>query len=240
MEWICRPGTEDAGVVREVYTQNFYHLLLENIAGYVVCDVGAHIGTFTRLCLDNGAAFVSSYEAASDTFCLLAQHCSEYVGQDRVHVNNLAVWRNDMPPMELTIFQHPQGNLCGSRTCAAPTGATLERCATWPLDWALRDLIGRFGRCDLLKIDAECAEYPAFYTSELLAQVPNIVGEFHYCTKIVEEAYVEGTPGYNLAGFKGFLEGLGYQFVNNLVPWGGNFWASRDNWSAFSIPGINA
>jgi len=63
--WILRPGTHDHHVVKEVYDDNCYRVP-DDMSGFCVVDIGAHIGSFSLACLARGANRIVAYEAHKD------------------------------------------------------------------------------------------------------------------------------------------------------------------------------
>lgn len=66
----CLTPAQSYGVWANVYNRNEYELP-DSLAGQTVVDLGGHIGSFARLCLDRGAQHVLSYEP-------LAENCQAY------------------------------------------------------------------------------------------------------------------------------------------------------------------
>ena len=64
---------------KEVHDWNEYGLPDGFTADDVIVDVGAHICSFTRACLDRGAGIVIACEPYPLSFELLKQNCAYYV-----------------------------------------------------------------------------------------------------------------------------------------------------------------
>ena len=71
-----RPNTTDSEVFRAVYTENEYQL--DNISGDTVLDIGAHIGSFSRLAAESGAKTVLAIEPHPVTFNLLKTNLRQF------------------------------------------------------------------------------------------------------------------------------------------------------------------
>ena len=139
-----------------VYNRNEYELP-ERIDGWQVVDVGGHIGSFARLCLDRGAAHVCSIEP-------LKENCEAYRHNLQGHADKWTL---------------VQAAAYGGEPPAAATmgGYSLIEAGDWqrvPVDTI------RLGKldCDLLKIDVEGAEYEILGNTDL-SGVNRICGEGH-------------------------------------------------------------
>lgn len=167
------PDTDDArGIYANVVGLDEYRLGELRLAGAAVLDVGAHVGTFALAAVSRGAAVVHSYEPYPYSF--------DYLARNARH----------MPPVRA--FNEAVG--AGAGRGRFPDRAFAERVGGWTvlpedggelpvigLDEAITRLasVSPSGRVELLKIDAEGAEWLAFSHAKRLDLVDAIVGEWH-------------------------------------------------------------
>lgn len=176
---VCRYGTQDFLAVSEVYEQNEYELPDQFEPGSVIIDIGAHIGTFARACLDRGAHLVYCFEPDEWNRTLLLLNTDDY--QDRIRIDSRAVWSDTGSLLLVDKGEYTAMHYCIPLSKDAPSQKTTEiRCL------GIRDLLGLVGAhhrpIDLLKIDAEGAEVPILdaATTESMNNVQKIIGEIHY------------------------------------------------------------
>src|SRR5213592_4978333 len=91
-----RPDTVDRQVFESVAVHNEYRLP-DRLAGAVVLDVGAHIGSFAYACAARGAAEVWCVEAEPGNCALLRQNLGRLLLPGLRCVLFGAVWRSDRP-----------------------------------------------------------------------------------------------------------------------------------------------
>ena len=161
-----RSDTDDIEVVRNVWERHEYvHPGYEITPGQVVVDVGAHIGAFAVWAADKGA-HVTAYEPDSRNYHVLQQNIAEWgvdvTAVQKAVAKNAGVhkfWPNALPTM-------------GSLTRVAGDHIDVE-CVT------LADIVG--DGCDLLKLDAEGAEYEIIVEgdAETLRRIERIMLEWH-------------------------------------------------------------
>ena len=153
-------GSADDYIYREVVLRNEYGLP-DDLSGQTVLDIGGHVGIFAYAALGRGAT-VRSYEPDPNNFQrLLAHHGSNprFVGI------NAPVWGE---AVSLAYQADPANN--GGGKCVPGDGSQAV---------AFDEILKEMGRVDLLKIDAEGAEWPIFRTTQALDRVGRIVGEIH-------------------------------------------------------------
>lgn len=159
-----RDGTQDEQIWREVRVANVYRLP-ERMDGMRVVDVGAHAGFFTHECCRRGAEFVLAVEPHPLNAAL-------------AHMN-LAPWTARARFREVAVVAPGGGPVRLGEGLPGQTGEPhVAGPGTIPVT-TLDELITECGRVDLLKIDAEGAEYPALLTVKNLAAVGRVAGEFH-------------------------------------------------------------
>ena len=225
MNFDVREGTIDAHIFHQVFKHNEYEL--GSLNGYVVVDIGCHIGSFAAKAVERGAKKVVSFEPNKANFDLASSNLS---GMSMCEVRNLAVGRSDIDmPMLLDMSDDPT-NFGGSCT-VTDHGLPV---ATISLDAVIEELSPK-----MIKIDAEGAEYPALYTCTKLDEVETIFGEFHNALGTHAMGIFsldERTPEF-LQDFKGrlnmralaeFLKGKGFRvLVDDIDAQIGHFWASK-------------
>lgn len=216
---------------------NVFDQLLE--PGDVVIDVGAHIGSFTFACHALGSRNIHSFEPSPANFHRLTQSVASLAG---VHLYGSAVFRSDRA-LETLVHSGPYFANTGSgsvlfENCRIDheTGEAValdprhcERVPTVKLD----EILCRFPRVRLLKLDCEGSEFPILLTSRHLAKVERIVGEYHQVPAelmhhLTPDATVEGFAAYDVDALRAALENAAFNVtcraMNSTV---GNFNAVR-------------
>lgn len=158
----------------DVVSRNEYGLP-DDLTGKTVIDVGGNVGAFAYACLRRGARLVASYEPFPESARKLRANCDPFAA-GRLRARASAVWRSDGPRVG-KIPLHPHAGAAftgGYSTVLSPSDPGLE-VPYESLDLVLCEL----GGVDLLKADAEAAEFPIFYTSKELRRVAEVVGEYH-------------------------------------------------------------
>lgn len=225
MSFTVREGTFDAGIFQQVFHDNEYEL--DDLRGMTILDIGCHIGSFALKAAANGAYCVVSFEPNPSNFALAERNLEKL---DGCAVNNMAVGRSDKPAAMKLDMSDNALNFGGSCT-VTDHGQEVD---TISLDILIEELSPQ-----MIKIDAEGAEYPILYTSTRLAEVDTIFGEFHNALGTQSMGIFEldkNTPDF-LADFKGrlnirsltdFLKEQGFRvLVDDLDANIGHFWASR-------------
>lgn len=205
-----RKGTIDEQVYQWVYEENEYGLP-DDIRGARVLDVGAHIGSFTKLCLDRGAASVIAVEGNGENGNVLRQNVGEnptvlivpaLVGHKTQKVafcpekvgENTGMWSyllSDVPP------------LCGIESNMIGLDAILDNYYI-----------------DFFKIDVEGSEVLALegVKPENMFKVRYFFGEYHFSDKV--KAKSEAILGYELPNlydwFGAKMQAFG--FKHTLIP----------------------
>lgn len=172
-----RAGTQDEEVYNEVVKQNAYHLPDSFDPVDSVIDVGAHVGCFLYQCFERGIGIGVGYEPIQENFNHLVvnlTHC------ENATLIMAAIWRSDdlRTTIPLSGYEVQWGRLETAVSSAfLPPVAEVP---VVPLDRAIWQTMNATNHpVRLLKIDAEMSEWPILYTSNLLAFVTEIVGEYH-------------------------------------------------------------
>lgn len=173
VELRVRPGTSDQAILNNVVKNNEYRLP-DDMAGWTVLDIGAHIGSFVLACAMRGATRIVAIEPHPENFKLLDENC-KLIGQAYPTITLTLVIRDAISQFagmvsmsEFPIIGDSEINTGGS--VIVPGGST----STSSLDCYLKN----FPNYDLLKLDCEGCEWDLFGCLNL-DKVNRIVGEFH-------------------------------------------------------------
>lgn len=157
---------DDDYIFNEVYVKNEYDISSFN-GDEIVVDIGAHRGFFTKLCLDKGCKNIHSFEPEPQNFKHLTENLKDY---KNFQAYNLAV----LDKKGERDFVVSSSWNTGIHSFYLQKGNTVK-VKTIGLD----DILDKFPKVSLLKIDTEGAEYEILYNSKLLYKVEKIVGEYH-------------------------------------------------------------
>jgi FkbM family methyltransferase len=163
-----RPGSsDDAAVIREIFTENVYRLALSDCEGTVI-DIGANIGAFSVYAALHGAERVIAVEPEPDNLRVLAVNQETLPDPGVITVWPRAIWAS-LEDVRLT------PNQGGTRV--TPDGAVTVRGI--PLSFLLS--AEHVTECATLKLDIEGSEYAVLCAtpSALLARVRYLTMEFH-------------------------------------------------------------
>lgn len=161
-EFEFREGSHDRGIYACVVTCNEYRLP-PSIEGWHVVDIGAHIGSFSRLALNCGAASVRSYEGNAENFAILKRNVD-----DPRCTAKLAVVHGNAPhehPLVVAGFPWPN---TGGGGATPKEGSAVENIHSSTIT----------GPIDFLKLDCEGSEFDIL-TSMDLSIVRRMALEFH-------------------------------------------------------------
>lgn len=168
-----RPDTWDGDICRSVLVDNEYGLP-DNMRGYVVLDIGAHIGAFAIACQKRYAKSITCYEPDPENFELLAHNVNDDVeNATEVTVIQMAVagkTRKDAGIRRLKNHDFGRRNTGHVDIFGDPDGTP---CC------GINDAIKCIGEpIDILKIDCEGAEWSIFEEIDL-TDVRAITAELH-------------------------------------------------------------
>lgn len=175
-----REGTTDQCVYDEVITRNCYRVP-ESLVGQVVIDVGAHIGCFSKLCLDRGAMLVLAYELELENVEILKENLVHYMGMG-FDIYHAAVWK----PTEAAKVA-PSGTYMTADGLLRNTGSShiyiAPGCHTAVANGVevvtMDQILEPFDRVGLVKLDCEGAEFEIVPTTKSWSKVDRLVGEVH-------------------------------------------------------------
>lgn len=166
-----RPETNDLAIWEYTYNVNEYQLP-DDMIGWRVIDIGAHIGSFAAACLVRGATEIYCFEPVKSSFDLLVKNMEPV--KDKVECHNYAIWSG-----ETTLYHGPlEHNSGGMRTYADAAklkGAAATAVEAIPLD----PILQLFPYVNLLKFDCEGAEHTIIPHCTELQRCDRIFGEFH-------------------------------------------------------------
>ena len=203
--------------VYEINADDVYRLddLLAGLPDDLVAvDVGAHIGSFsTAVCARFPGATVHAYEASPSTADWLERNVAANGLGDRLHVHRRAVSDHEG---EIEIIDNGQASAHNGLTAPDGSGGVVSvPCVTFADIHAATG-----GRIDLVKADAEGAEYGVILTSdpEHWRSVQRVVMEYH------------PVQGHTFAELVDFLASVGLDLVRDEPadrPGLGNAWFAR-------------
>ena len=166
--------TMDEIIFNNVYIKNDYQI--KNLKSTdVVIDIGAHRGSFSKLCLDLGCKNVVSFEPEKENYNLLQKNLESYSG---VRTFNMAVYGHNAN--EVDLYSYPTKWNTGMNTLynikqEGYKNYSIQKVRCISLD----DILNQLERVRLIKIDTEGSEFEIIMNSKLLHKVNEIVGEFH-------------------------------------------------------------
>lgn len=179
-----RAGTCDENVYHSVYDLNEYRLPDRFEAEDKILDVGAHIGSFAKACIDRGAGMIYCFEPDTENFLSFGRNLAAEIAARKIDIFPIALWRSDRKAQMMRHSGYTkEGDEIntggGDIVRTAPAGKFVPALP-------FHDVVQSLGlrRIRLLKLDCEYSEWPILYTSPLvLAQVNAICGEYHELAK---------------------------------------------------------
>jgi len=216
----------DINIYQSVYNENEYQID-SCLKSKTVVDIGAHIGSFSILCLDRGAKKVFSYEAEKENFEILKKNA--FIYGNKIETFNRAVWRSDVEEEEIEFGCHGNDNTGSGNMIFGEH--KVEKVKTISLDHVLSNK-----KVDLLKLDCEFSEYGIILTSKIVVRVPIIVGEFHEINGLYDNficpefAKIGEKDRYTVEDLEEFFVKNNYRFYfrrNDGAKHLGNFIAKR-------------
>jgi FkbM family methyltransferase len=165
------PGSHGlAAIVKEMQDDSYRLAGIPFSPGDVVVDIGANVGAFAiAVAKRHPGVHVHAFEPLPDTFAQLQRNIAAN-GVSNVTAWNLAVTGDGR---EVVLFNDAANS--GGSTMHG--GGEPIRCPSTTLAAIFRDHVP--GRCALLKVDCEGAEYEMLADAPELARVDHLRGEFH-------------------------------------------------------------
>ena len=172
--------TNDIFILKEIWRDNPYcPQWLRELSLSKVLDLGAHIGLATlrfKLCFPH--ATIHCYEPDVENFRLLSLNTQTYKD---VILHPEAVGSTSG---ETVFYIHPDQHSSSSLHKPSAPGQAIEiPCIVRSLDDILTDI----GRVDLIKFDIEGAEKEVFASSQLVHEIPYLVGEIKASDRELQE-----------------------------------------------------
>lgn len=244
-----RPGTCDENVFNSIVQLNEYHLPADFGGGEAnIIDIGGHVGSFTRACLDRGATQVMAFEPDFRNFHMLCDHLRLRIDPmgarafaDPVMAFNAAVWRSDIEGGQPISLVHggyafdPEAGEVNTGGGNVWEGTPTDESEVSVYHLSLLSVLEKFeGRpIRLIKLDCEGSEWPVLYSlpnpRESLASVQAIIGEYHIAADGGGDSEWEWEK--NTEGLARFFTQAGFPHVyfkrgpgENWLGW---FWAER-------------
>jgi FkbM family methyltransferase len=168
-DWVLR-DEYDRQMKADVYDRNEYSVP-DRMDGLVVLDVGAHCGSFTRLCAERGAR-VFAVEPATGSFSTLVENTA--------HLDGVRLMQAAALDKHGTAPLHFDQNTTGSSLVKTHWHRDSEQVPVHPIEFLAGLAMASFGvdRIDFCKIDAEGAEYTIVPHWDF-APVKKLAVEFH-------------------------------------------------------------
>jgi FkbM family methyltransferase len=169
----------------------------------VVVDIGAHIGVFSLIAAHNGATSIYSYEPLNENFLMIKDNIYINKFNRKMHAFNMAV-SGRAGKVRLNLFGSPAGASLTNKPFKEKEGHIMVEAVT------LRGIMDYhvFKKIDLLKIDAEGAEF------DMLIKTPRKYFE-SIGTIFVECAnWVDAKRPQKI---RSFLERMGYAITDEYV-----------------------
>jgi len=162
--WI-RPGHSDKETLRECFKD--YPSV--DVKGKVVVDIGAHIGGFTKIALENGVSQIISYEPDEFNFDLLNVN----INDERSILQRAAVISGD--DSEVTLYSNGSNKSSASGSINKIRGSISEQTVpAYNFDKILREY-----RPQIVKMDIEGGEYNLLLDYDIPDFVEEIAIEMH-------------------------------------------------------------
>ena len=207
LQFQVRPGTDDADIVHEVATSNYYRdgraLLTGNST---VIDVGGHIGSFSIMSATVGARAIV-LEPVPANFQLITENVRLNNLQNQVKAINAAVW-SSAGEQSLGVADDSMG---GSGFWYKKPTVPQIMVRTVRLSEVMA--AERIETCDLLKLDCEGAEFEILNSlePEVWPRIRAIVMEYHMFA------------GYTLGQLDDLLLNHGYLFSRRALTPGAGY-----------------
>lgn len=208
----------DYAIAHELFLDHQYRFCDEVIrkTQNPIIDIGGHLGFFSLYAsLLNPIVPIYSFEPHDGNFALLKENLKQN------HIKNvvpkaLAV-SDKIGQIELQLSQEDLNH--STIRAIEPTGKT-QKVQTTTLERIFEK--NRIGRCDLVKLDCEGAEFEIFYSTPktIFERITNIFLEYH-----------DWIPGHNSEELKRFLEKMGFKvqkYPNYKIRELGFLWCQKE------------
>ena len=175
LQFKVRAGTDDADIVREAATAQYYRDGRALLApDSTVIDVGAHIGGFSLWAACQGAR-VRAFEPVPDNYALLEENIRINHLESRVKAFNVAIWSSAIEKtMHVTSENTGGSSLCYGKESDPQVAVHCAR---------LDDVMAAEGipTCDWLKLECEGAEFDILPSMDQATwqRIQAVVLEYH-------------------------------------------------------------
>ena len=205
---VFRVAKKDVAIpsIAEVWWHRVYGNLdhLKGVSSPVIIDIGAHVGSFTLLALNTfPTASLYSFEPDPVGYACLVENVRLNHFASRCVAVNKAVCGDSAPRTFYVRSENsPSNGLFPPRNAAVSSQVSVA-CTT------LADILNDYHilACDLLKIDAQIAEY------EIVLKTPERY--FRKIRSIILEYHIINLPNYKPEMLFGFLRRQGYEITFN-------------------------
>lgn len=201
-----RDGCYDLAIIKSVYYNNEYHISDSDVRGGIIIDIGAHIGSFSRLALKLQASKVIAVEANPENYEYLVRNTKGFTNCTTFNVASVGKSENKFIAFKRSAEHKNTGG--GSVRYCYDDADLIVPSITFD------EIFSVYGRCDLLKLDCEGSEFGILYHSKNITSVKKIVGEYH-------ESELE-----YMKDLSEFLTGLGFKVSHH--PTGGYGYKAKD------------
>jgi FkbM family methyltransferase len=194
-----RASTTDRVIINNILIKNLYMLNREDIEKcHTVIDIGAHIGGFSIFLASLARDIkVYAYEPEPGNYALLLENIKLNRLENKIFPFNYAVSDSNRV---IKLYVH-NDSIGHSMFIHSPNFRLIE-VSSISLDDVFRD--NNITKCDLLKINAEGAEYPILLNAseQVLSHIRTICVQCHYLNE-----------RYNLHTIKKFLLSKGFKVI---------------------------
>lgn len=164
-----RPETDDEVIWNSVVDDNKYKLP-DSLHGWVVIDIGSHIGAFTYACVMRGAYWVWAYEADGENIKRFNRNTRDF--DDRCYVTQGAVYNPVVELGQTRILSLEGSILYGTPNCPVRLISFDDI-----LEQVYSDNFPR--RKILVKLNCAGSEWPILFASRQLHFADKIIGQWH-------------------------------------------------------------
>lgn len=177
-----RPNTWDHYIVNSVLVNNEYGLP-DNMAGMVVVDIGAHIGSFALACIRRNAKRVICYEPDPENFEILVANLTGTADTEpvtQIEAINAAMWSKEGQFICLRKPLDHDGNLGRNTGHIDIFGVNIpDPVPSHNVTRGINEELARIGEpIDIIKLDCEGAEWSILDAADL-SEVKEIKVELH-------------------------------------------------------------
>jgi FkbM family methyltransferase len=171
-EFCFREETFDEAVYKGVYLGNEYRVPEELSKDDIVIDVGCHIGSFSRLCAERGAARVLAFDIDQENVAIARRHLKDYLN---VSVYHNAIWKEDGKILDFSGYHWADALNVWNTGSGHVFSGGIHTVMSLSLDSVLKN----FERVRIVKLDCEGSEFEIVPHTRSWHKVDLLVGEMH-------------------------------------------------------------